>query len=223
MDFEIISITFLLFVFLKVLNGTPKFEVREGKGNITNRIIGGKPTRTHPWQVSILSMSMMGAQACGGTLISNQHVLTAAHCIFDPYKRQVAPQQIRVRVGSSLFYSGGIQMGVIKHFLHGYMDQLPYFMANDIAILKLSRPVTLGPSVKPICLATSKYPAGTPAIATGFGATRTGGGASNQLMEVSLKISNYGLIPGFIYTSSTYRGTCQGDSGGPLMISKNGR
>ena len=50
-----------------------------GNGCIGGWIVGGCESNPHsiPWQVAILSSR---TKHCGGTLISSQHVMTAAHC-----------------------------------------------------------------------------------------------------------------------------------------------
>ena len=56
-------------------------------GNITSRIIGGRPTKSHPWQVS-LSLGP-GIALCGGTIISKYHVLNRFWTILDASVVQV--------------------------------------------------------------------------------------------------------------------------------------
>lgn len=53
-----------------------------GKAPLNNRIVGGEDAVPGfwPWQVS-LHFDLVGQHICGGTLINNQWVLTAAHCI----------------------------------------------------------------------------------------------------------------------------------------------
>ncbi len=50
-----------------------------------DRIVGGTEAQPHefPWQAWLLLTSGNSQFACGGSLISNQWILTAAHCVFD--------------------------------------------------------------------------------------------------------------------------------------------
>ena len=54
---------------------------------LQNRVVGGDPTglTEWPWQASLVDVSQSGVanQYCGGTLISDSWVVTAAHC-FQP-------------------------------------------------------------------------------------------------------------------------------------------
>ena len=225
---KIVSSIFLVFTLLHVINCKCNCGMKGDSGNITSRIIGGRPTKSHPWQVS-LSLGP-GIALCGGTIISKYHVLTAAHCVVRGENKTLKPQQITVRVGSS-FLKGGKVFNVSKIFTNGYKDNCTtkqgcIEVKNDIAILKLKCPVKFGPTIQPVCLPSNEteypYPNGTWAIATGFGKTSSNGTKSNTLMEVVLKISKKPTDwPGFIYTHTPKKGTCHGDSGGPLMIVKN--
>ena len=64
-----------------------------GKSNPSSRIVGGMETSPHqfPWNVYV---SLGEIRGCGGSLISKQHVLTAAHCM-DPF-----PSDLRLYMGN---------------------------------------------------------------------------------------------------------------------------
>ncbi|XP_016423712.1 transmembrane protease serine 13-like [Sinocyclocheilus rhinocerous] len=103
----------------------------------------------------------------------------------------------------------------------------------DVALLKLSSPVTFSSTVQPVCFPTfdQTFSDGSECWTSGFGTTQEGAGrASTSLMEVTVNIINTRLCN----SSQVYRGaitnnmicagdmnggrdSCQGDSGGPLV------
>ncbi len=199
-------------------------------------IVGGAPAQqgAWPWQVRLSITTHEGTFLCGGSLLSDQWVLTAAHCIEDA-GATVSPANITVRAGSLQQDSGGVVMGVgrvIKH--HAYE---PVTTDNDIALLRLSSPLPLSKTISPIApLSASQEQqlaaANTLATVTGWGTTSPGGTASATLMQAQVPLismsdcanqSAYGsgqLSDNMICAGYKQGGkdACQGDSGGPLVV-----
>ena len=222
----------MTFLRIQIING--KCDCGKRKSRVSTRIIGGRPTRItkYPWQVQVVNLL---GQVCGGTIIAREYVLTAGHCVYRNNK-PLKPKLVIIRAGNSTLGWGKLKK-VSRIFGHGYKDNCDLTgctkLKNDIAILKLTRPVKFGKSIQPVCLPSKgneyPYPAGTKCIATGFGRTKTNGNLSKILREVELrtlsksKIKKYDLWSGFIYTHNQKKGTCMGDSGGPLVMERNKR
>ena len=169
--------------------------------NRATRIIGGTDTEVHeyPWQVGIVFnfVSVFNeTPVCGGSIISSQHILTAAHCIqFCPLDFcKLNTTQIQVSVGEHNTTDSVLDLRTIsKITMHpGYN---PFNAFNDIAILTLSSPLKFSKSMAPICLpeGTSDKFAGDTATVIGWGLTNTDGfGAGNlssTLQEVDLTVT----------------------------------
>ncbi|XP_044739396.1 chymotrypsin BII-like [Chrysoperla carnea] len=196
---------------------------------LEGRIIGGKQAALgqFPWQVAISFKTSQGTFFCGGALISDQWVLTAAHCV-------KGATVFSIRLGTT-YSSGGSESGVqtisstsaIHH--ENYNERT---LNNDIAVIKLSSKASINQNVKPIELDSSVIPAGSALTVSGFGAVKTGGSVSQKLNYVAVKsIANnkcqetYGstVTNSVICTlGNTVEGTCGGDSGGPLIRYVNG-
>nr|XP_037273061.1 chymotrypsin-like elastase family member 2A [Rhipicephalus microplus] len=118
-----------------------------------------------PWNVAIHTSSRFRPeQFCGGALITDQHILTAAHCV-----DEATLDGIRVHLGSwrrSVFDNGEIAVLVKEMCVHqNYTGH-----ENDIAVLKLAQPVNFTTTVRPVCLPQSEkhLPTETEAYATGW-------------------------------------------------------
>ncbi|XP_015761869.1 PREDICTED: MAM and LDL-receptor class A domain-containing protein 1-like isoform X4 [Acropora digitifera] len=199
-----------------------------------SRIVGGTVARpgSWPWQAMLLRASSR-TQFCGGTLVSNRVVITAAHCV----PRGAASFKIRLgahyRTSSSTGYEQDFD--VDKLIVHpSYGSPLRY--SHDIAIVKLSRPALLNKRVHPACLPFAIPPpaSGTSCWITGWGTLSSGGSDPNQLMQVSVPIVSRqqcnGAYPQQIHDSMVCAGfakggkdACQGDSGGPMVCETGGR
>ncbi|MFN3217782.1 MAG: trypsin-like serine protease [Acidimicrobiales bacterium] len=197
------------------------------------RIVGGVPaTATDaPYQAAVF----LPRTFCGGTMVTDQIVVTAAHCVAEvtrPGDIEVATGELRLtRIPASE------RVAVTSFEIHpGYdHDSLDY--RNDVAVLRLSRPI---PDAVTIAIDTDRSTplAGTPARISGWGLLRTGGSQPDQLQiaEVELRADSGAPCPGWgsrferqlmLCAAAPDGGegvdTCNGDSGGPLVVEEGGR
>lgn len=199
-----------------------------------SRIIGGSTTTvlSVPYQAGLIMRVLIFTSVCGGTLISDSRVLTAAHCINDG--NNIA-QSIQVILGANFLFSGGTRLDSNNYVLFpGYN---PWIAANDIAVIRINR-VSFSLTIQPINLPSgseinSNY-AGSNALASGYGITRDGDSVSltQTVKSVSLQVitntvcsNTYSVIQSHhLCTSGAGRiGICGGDTGGPLVATVNNR
>lgn len=168
------------------------------------RIIGGEAAQRNAWPWFALIMFQRRAAGhrspeCGGTLISDRFVLTAAHCLLEQSRltKPVRLAQVSVRLGEyDLKRSDGeIEMGAARIIVHPEFN--PKTFKNDIGLIELDGRVSFGESVAPACLPhdnqlmANKTPTtleGQLAWVIGFGQTSYNGRTSDQLRQVDLKI-----------------------------------
>ncbi|CAK1579268.1 unnamed protein product [Parnassius mnemosyne] len=191
-----------------------------------NRIVGGTPASAnrYPWMARIV---YDGQFHCGASLLTKEYVLTAAHCV-----RKLKRSKIRVILGDHdqtiTTESAAIMRAVNAIVRHRSFDADSY--NNDIALLKLRKPVNFSKIIKPVCLpAAGTEPAGKEGIVVGWGRTSEGGQLPAVVQEVRVPILSLTQCRGMKYRASRITNnmlcagrastdSCQGDSGGPLLI-----
>lgn len=194
-----------------------------------------------PWQIYLrIGTGPFDQSICGGSLIAPRFIVTAAHCVgiqsSSPANAPAIPnlEAFTVIAGEhDLSITSGHEQTrtVVQALIHP-----EYYPAwgkndNDIALLKLDRPVILNEWVQPITLA--QMPADAPLEALGSPSTQSGWGWSwtdsypDILQKATLPLSNSGSCNSpAVHTGISLcnheqtpvsGSTCGGDSGGPVV------
>jgi len=198
------------------------------------KIVGGVEAArgNFGWQIAL---KYNGQFTCGGSLINNQWVITAAHCVAG--RLNPAYYTIDVGLHNRLVPDTWTKsnLKVSKVLMHSSYNAQT--LVNDIALMKLSSPVTFDLAtykIIPICLpTTTSFSLNSFFYATGWGTLYSGGTVSAVKMQVALpyypdnSCQSYHAPYGYSVNALTqicagYPGqgkdTCQGDSGGPLAV-----
>ncbi|CAH3168809.1 unnamed protein product, partial [Porites evermanni] len=108
------------------------------------RIIGGSTASPHswPWQ---LSLRIMNGHSCGASLISPRWAITAAHCVM----RSNDPHVYSLVAGAHRIDGDGVEYRINKIITHPAYGVA--YHRNDIALLRLVKPVKLDSKVGTVC------------------------------------------------------------------------
>ncbi|KAI5646904.1 trypsin domain-containing protein [Phthorimaea operculella] len=207
-----------------------KCNCRCGERNEASRILGGVETAVNefPW---IVRLTYFNKFYCGGILINDRYVLTAAHCV-----KGLMWFMIKVTLGEHDRCNETHRPEtrfVVDIVAHNFTYSN---FVDDIALLRLNERVNITDTVKPVCLPHSDDNSyvGVKAIAAGWGSIDETKNHSCQLLEVELPILSNEECRSTKYESAMIaenmlcagypkegkKDTCQGDSGGPLSAER---
>ncbi|GJQ80501.1 hypothetical protein Trydic_g12393 [Trypoxylus dichotomus] len=185
------------------------------------RIAGGTIAENgaYPFMVSLRKHPI--GHFCGGSIVNNLWVLTAAHCL----SKQNVSRLIAV-VGTNMLDSGGIAVRVESVVMHPYFNETG-IRPDDIALIRLASPLRYSSTVAAVTL-DLKGSQSIDVTLIGWGSTKRRGPALNRLQQYSTQIirqavctRQYSHITEKQFCTKLKRGSgsCDGDSGGPLIDS----
>ncbi|KAK9751324.1 Trypsin [Popillia japonica] len=187
----------------------------------------------YPWHAAIFYYDLGKLKyGCGGTLISRQFILTAAHCLQGFARAPLKPTDIQIQLGRydlNLDSPGSQNHEVSAIYIHPSYSRINY--ANNLALIRLRNPVQYDDFVRPACLwkgdNTYSNLVGTTGTAVGWGL--------NENQNFTYKLRDFDLVlgsykdcqfsdahayfqyqSGGLYCAGFQNGTsiCQGDAGG---------
>ncbi|EFN87985.1 Chymotrypsin-1 [Harpegnathos saltator] len=188
----------------------------------TSQIVGGHdaPNGKFPYQVSL---RLDNKHFCGGSIINNRTILTAAHCVAGKTS-PIILSRITVHAGTNFLKRPGIVYRPKNITYHKEFNRSR--LANDIAVITLSSVIKYTKLIQPVPLATSDIAPGRRCILSGWGRISMGGDVPNKLQEIELVVYDSRkckrTYTNFLNSQiCTYKkrgqGACHGDSGSPLV------
>lgn len=233
--------TFILFVFCtsSILSFGQTIEIPPNSNPTISNILGGSQIdiKKVPYQVSLELLGF--GHFCGGSIISDRWILTAAHCLSGQ-----SASDIIVHAGATDQTNNNIGQRIQAQTLYVHPSYNISTLDNDVALIYLSQPLDFNKNVVPIEYANScnttlaDMDSSKTAYLTGWGITCNNCPVATNLQGVSMPFisqtdaeainiaynSNYTLnvsnnMVSFYYPTT---GAGPGDSGGPAVINKNG-
>ncbi|XP_005107253.2 chymotrypsin-like protease CTRL-1 [Aplysia californica] len=208
------------------------------------RIIGGSKSASceYPWMVVVFDHK--NGFLCGGSIIDESTILTAAHCVANKNSQgkevPSAPSDMAIYSGSSKFTLDsppppGLRANSASKIIVHEKYNVSGYLDNDIALIKLSKPLTLDRCQRPVCLVDgSKTPQPPPPLNTDHLETTARSKPSygpdaespDDMFWAAVSITSdkaceaeygrYGTVTAMCAMGNN-EGSCQGDSGGPVV------
>ncbi|XP_052894132.1 brachyurin-like [Anopheles moucheti] len=206
----------------------------------SHRVVNGQEATPgqFPYQIALISEFIITSGLCGGSVLTNNFILTAAHCvvgtagilasggtaIIGAHNRNVVePTQQRIR------FSGP---GVFPHPAYSSAN-----IRNDVAVVRLDEQIVFSPSIQPARLparSDTRQFGGFLGTVSGFGRTSDANQdtsnvvmyTTNPIMTNADCIASWNAVliepQNVCLSGEGGRSACNGDSGGPLAVQDGG-
>jgi secreted trypsin-like serine protease len=212
----------------------PRISADESRGYV----IGGHEALpgSAPWQAMLTLRAKQWQPACGGVIIHESLIVTAAHCLRNSRISVESEADIKVKVGKHMRNQQDGQEvinRVEEMLIHDHFDRNNF--DHDLAILRLHTSITFTDFIRPICIGDEDQLArlltpGKYGTLTGWGQLDNSGQLPDALNEVRLPVVDRGTCANssiYPFTQNMFcagfgqatRGdSCKGDSGGPFSV-----
>ncbi|CAH1279676.1 unnamed protein product [Diabrotica balteata] len=193
------------------------------------KIVGGEPTIVNEYPAMAGLVDVENSEIiCGGSIISNRYILTAAHCM-----RNIPFRTMAILVGDWNISTGMDTNAAALYRTESYWEHPNFDIAtgqNDVAIIRTLQPIAFSLLVGPVCL-PFLYSYDTFArenvTILGWGQIFYNGPSSDVLQKVEVEViantqcqrsfRNESIYTSQICTLTPGKDSCQMDSGGPLL------
>ncbi|KAK3875359.1 hypothetical protein Pcinc_019769 [Petrolisthes cinctipes] len=220
----------LLFVCVAVASGNPaagkEWHWKSPRPLVTpigpvksNRIVGGVEAAPHSWPHQV-ALFIDGMYFCGGSLISSEWVLTAAHCMDGAGSVEV------VMGAHDITANEPEQVSMTSTDFTVHENYNSFTIKNDISVIRLPSPVSFDANINAVSLPSSDPTVGTIVTPSGWGRDSDNAlGITDKLRQVDVPTLGtaecdavYGIVTDnqICIDALGGKGTCNGDSGGPL-------
>jgi Trypsin len=213
---------------------------RGGASHARAAVVGGTEASIEqlPWQVVVFAEFEVDGEEeallCGGSIIDLSHILTAAHCAYNPVTgQQLTSASFVILAGASRLTVEEIKYGatVEGRFVGGARIHPDFDYAagpgtpDDVAMLQLAEPLTASSGVRPIGLSSSASspPEGTDVTLSGFGEENpTTEELNGNLYSIGMTLGFSRECGGeddalFLCARNGAGSACNGDSGGGVV------
>ncbi len=187
----------------------------------SGRIVGGSEATPNDYP-HLVALTIDGLYFCGGNVISENTILTAAHCTD-------GARSVEVTAGAhDQSVNEATQQIITSSDTMEHPDWNANTIAGDVSLIFLPEPLSLNEYVSPINLGSGEPPVGDRVTMAGWGKTcDVGCGVNDVVMEVTCPVLDDNEAEAYYgdfdweniicIDSAGGMGTCNGDSGGPLM------
>ncbi|KAJ8676579.1 hypothetical protein QAD02_012366 [Eretmocerus hayati] len=107
-----------------------------------------------PWLSAIFMMEEDMKFRCAGNLVTNQHVITVAHCLIED-ANEIPPDSLLVSLGRSNLNdwegTDSLDVRVLEYNVHPDFREFKSIGA-DLAVIKFAKRITYTPNIRPVCL-----------------------------------------------------------------------